>query len=167
MRPPRTTNETLGNPRTGRTFCSSSRRSSRGADVNARTHIGGRTPLRVALESDERRRHLIEPSESSKAVLAALRAAGGRDEGCAGSPSLPVYSRGRLGTSAEWRERAADGQPKCEYDLPFSVPIALNVGGMTVPGSFTAPNAEEALLLVRRAAQPRPHALCGRPRAAA
>ena len=118
----------------------------KGADVNVRTRIGGRTPLRVAKESDERPGRRIEPGESSKAVLAALRAAGGRDEGCAGAPSLPVYSRGRPETSARWRERAAGGQPGCEYDLPFSVPRALNVGAWSVPGSFTAPNAEEALL---------------------
>lgn len=115
----------------------------RGADANSRTRIGGWTPLRVAMESDDRRRHPVEPSESSEAVLAALQAAGGKDEGCDDAPELPTYAAG-------WWEgpeqRPAAVAPGCEYNLSFTVPIIFSSGGRSMAGSFTAAGAQEALL---------------------
>ena len=114
----------------------------RGADANSRTRIGGWTPLRVATESNDRRRHPVEPSESLEAVLAALRAAGGKDEGCDDAPTLPTYSAG-------WwegpRQRHSAVAPGCEYNLSFTVPYIVSAGGRSVAGSFTAAGAKEAL----------------------
>ena len=117
----------------------------RGADVNARTRIGGWSPARVAKKASDNRGRA-----SSKAVLAAIQAAGGKDEGCDDEPMLPVYS---FGTDAfSWRDRARWRQAApaqgCEYNLPFAVPHILVAGGRTVPGSFTAPGADEALQFV-------------------
>lgn len=136
----------------------------RGADANSRTRIGGWTPLRVAKESDERRRYSrlgIEPSDSSEAVLAALRAAGGKDDGCDdyglpgghaddGAPRLPLRAGGHLvgvgGLSErELREGHAAVAPGCEYNLPFTWPRGAGVARREV-GSFTAAGAKEALI---------------------
>ena len=101
----------------------------RGADVGARTRVGAWSPAWVAKASEEPRDD-IEGGASSQAVLAAIQAAGGEDEGC----DAPRY-----------RERG-DTTPGCEYNQPFAVPGAVGVGGHRVAGgSFTAPGAEEAL----------------------
>lgn len=118
-----------------------------GADVNARTRIGGWSPARVARASDERRRNGPDAGASSTAVLAAIQAAGGKDEGCDDAPMLPVYVRGSPAyweDQARWRESGAAAG--CEYNLPFAVPHVLNAGGRSVPGSFTVPGVDEALL---------------------
>ena len=114
----------------------------RGADVNARTRIGGWTPARVARKSHGR------PGRggSSSPALSALLAAGGRDEGCDNAPMFPVYAAGVRNWRSEWEQRRADPASGCEYDLPFAVPGARDAGGWKEPGSFTAPGAEEALL---------------------
>ena len=127
----------------------------RGADVRARTHVGGWTPARVAKESDERRRHPrrgLRPGESSQAVLAALEAAGGKNEGCwAGASAVPFYVLGKaqLGDKhAGWRLSAfQDDVPGCEYDMPFAMPSVAARGPREAAGSFTAPDADERLLL--------------------
>ena len=101
----------------------------RGADVGARTRVGAWSPAWVAKASEEPRDD-IEGRASSQAVLAAIQAAGGEDEGC----DAPRY-----------RQRG-DTMPGCEYNQPFAVPGAVGVGGHRVAGgSFTAPGAEEAL----------------------
>ena len=120
----------------------------RGADVNARARIGGWTPARVAKKSDGRRRQEVrlDPDAWSLGVLAALRAAGGRDEGCDHVPGVPV----RYAASGfPWRERErrhADVAPGCAYDVPLDVAGAIGSGGWEVAGSFTAPGADERLL---------------------
>lgn len=126
----------------------------RGADVHTRTRIGGWTPAVVA-------RHLPgenwpkRDSDLSKAVLAALQAAGGKEERCRRAPTPPYYFSG----PGRW-QGLGQRQPGCEYDLPFSVPSALFFGtrGMNgtvvrgvqerlpVQGAFTARGAEERLL---------------------
>ena len=113
-----------------------------GADVNARTRMGGWTPARVAAEQDE---HRPRGSVSTKAVLAAIKAAGGRDEGCDGAPSVPYYIYGSGRMYGEGLPRRA-GSPGCEYNLPFSVPFASSSGTRGVPGAFTASDADERLL---------------------
>ena len=101
----------------------------RGADVGARTRVGAWSPARVAKASEDRRDGL-EAGVSSQAVLAAIQAAGGKDEGC----DAPRYRQRR------------DATLGCEYNQPFAVPGAVGVGGHRVAGgSFTAPGAEEAL----------------------
>ena len=100
----------------------------RGADVGARTRVGAWSPARVAKASEDR--DSLESSASSQAVLAAIQAAGGKDEGC---------------DDPRYRQRG-DTTPGCEYNQPFAVPGAVGVGGHRVAGgSFTAPGAEEAL----------------------
>ena len=116
----------------------------RGADANSRTRIGGWTPLRVAMKSDDRQRHPVEPGESSEAVLAALRAAGGKDEGCDDAPKLPTYMAGRSWEDSQQRDAAV--APGCEFNLSFGVPGTVDAGGRQEAGSFTAAGAEEALL---------------------
>ena len=116
----------------------------RGADVNARTRIGGWTPARVARKSHGRRGR--GRGRSSSAALSALLAAGGRDEGCDNAPMSPVYAAGVRNWRSEWEQRRADPASGCEYDLPFAVLGASDAGGWKEPGSFTAPGAEEALL---------------------
>ena len=115
----------------------------RGADVNARTRVGGWTPVRVARESG-----------GSADVLAALQAAGGRDDGCDDAPRVPVYYRGR----PSWVDRSSPpggrqphgsaGDLECEYNIPFAVPGAVDAGSWRGgAGSFTAPGADEELLI--------------------
>ena len=117
-----------------------------GADVNARARIGGWTPVRVAKKSDGRRNDGFDPDAWSLAVLAALRAAGGRDEGCDHVPGVPVrYAASRF----SWRERErrhADVATGCAYDVPLHMAGAIGSGGWEVAGSFTAPGADERLL---------------------
>ena len=119
----------------------------RGADVDARTRVGGWTPVRVAKASDEHRhyRHYgLEPGASSKAVVAAIQAAGGKDEGCDNTPELPRIEGGRA-----WRDQGkgdAAVAPGCEYNLPFAAPGVIDAGGRRVAGSFTAPGVDEAVL---------------------
>ena len=118
----------------------------RGASVGARTRVGGWTPARVAKASDEHRRYRLEAGAASKAVLAAIEGAGGKDEGCESSPQLPAYEGGRAWQDRERQEAAV--APGCEYNLPFAVPGVVFAGGHGVAGSFTAPSADEALLFV-------------------
>ena len=118
----------------------------RGADVNARTRLGGWTPARVAKKSDGRRQEGLDPGNPSQAVLAALQAAGGEDHGCRDAPTVPGYSGGRLGSSREREQRRADAAPGCEYDLPLNAPYAITGGAWEEAGSFTAPGADERLL---------------------
>ena len=106
----------------------------RGADVNARTRIGGWTPVRVARESD-----------GSADMLAALQAAGGRDDGCDDAPTVPEYWQGGLIRSSlrERERRGAGGDPECEYTMSFAVPGVIDAGyWWGGAGSFTAPGAE-------------------------
>ena len=117
----------------------------RGANVNARTRIGGWSPARVAKESER-----AYAGASAQAVLSAIKAAGGKDEGCDDAPMLPVYYYGRDYFSwrdrMRWRETVVVAG--CEYNLPFSVPTWVSAGGRNVAGSFTAPDADEALQFV-------------------
>ena len=107
----------------------------RGADVNARTRVGGWTPVRVAGESG-----------GSADVLAALRFAGGRDDGCDDAPMVPAYRGGSRGRRMEWEQRRAEGTSEC--DMPFAVPGVVDAGSWRGgAGSFTAPGADEALLI--------------------
>ena len=122
----------------------------RGADANARTRVGGWTPARVAKESDERRRHQrwgLAPGQSSQAVLAALEAAGGRDAGCDGGSTMPVYSFGKGRRVKARAQSRGNGEPECEHDMPFMMPGAAARGPREAAGSFTAPGADERLLL--------------------
>ena len=119
----------------------------RGADVDVRTRVGGWTPVRVAKASDEHRqyRHLgLEPSASSKAVVAAIQAAGGKDEGCDNAPELPRIEGGRAWGDQEQGDAAV--APGCEYNLPFAAPGVIDAGGRRVAGSFTAPGVDETVL---------------------
>ena len=116
----------------------------RGADVGARTRVGGWSPARVAKASDGRRRYgLDDDGALSRAVRAAIQAAGGKDEGCDDAPMLPTYGGGRAWH--EPRQRDVAVAAGCEFNLSFSVPGAIDAGGRTVAGSFTAPGADEAL----------------------
>ena len=118
----------------------------RGADVGARTRVGAWSPARVVKASDEHRRYGLEAGASSQAVLAAIQAAGGKEEGCNETLLLPAYEGGRPSHYRQRRDAAV--APGCEYNLPFAVPSAIGVGGYRVAGSFTAPGADEALLFV-------------------
>ena len=128
----------------------------RGANVNARTRIGGWSPARVARENGEHN----DADASPQAVLSAIQAAGGKDEGCDDAPMLPEYHYGsRLDDQTRyWSQECLcwlirKPQPVvavgCEYNIPFSVPTAIiGVDGWNVAGSFTAPGADEALQFV-------------------
>ena len=117
----------------------------RGADVGARTRIGGWSPARVAKASDKRRRYGLEAGASSKAVQAAIQAAGGKDEACDDAPMLPAYVGGRVLSRQDREQRHAIVVPGCAYGLPFAVPGIYTAGGRSATGSFTAPGADEAL----------------------
>ena len=127
----------------------------RGANVNARTRIGGWSPARVARENGERN----DADASPQAVLAAIQAAGGKDEGCDDAPMLPVYYYGsRLDDQTRyWSQQCLCWLVRrphpvvaagCEYNIPFSVPTVIDAGGWNVAGSFTVPGADEALQFV-------------------
>ena len=115
----------------------------RGADVNARTRVGGWTPVRVARESG-----------GAADVLAALQAAGGRDDGCDDAPRVPVYVGGSpfwgdsLSPPRGWERRGSAEDAECEYNIPFAVPGVVDAGSWSgATGSFTTPGADEALLI--------------------
>lgn len=118
----------------------------RGADVGVRTRIGGWSPARVARASDQGRHQSFQSSPSSKAVHAAIQAAGGKDEGCDDAPMLPVYAGGQVLAQQDRPTRNAAVSPGCKYNLPFAVPGATHAGGRAVAGSFTRPSADEGLL---------------------
>ena len=98
----------------------------RGADVGARTRVGGWSPARVVEASDGCKCHGLEAGASSKAVRAAIQAAGGKDEGCDDAPMLPTYGGGRPGHEPQQRDVAVAAG--CEYNLPFTVPGAIDEG---------------------------------------
>ena len=111
-----------------------------GADVNARTRVGGWTPADVAVESAPR--DYDESREPLQAVLAALRAAGGKDDGCGWVESVPFYYSGYRHLETEGRRK-----PGCDYfDMPFVMPDLAAGSGRRVAGSFTAPGAAEWLV---------------------
>ena len=125
----------------------------RGADVGARTRIGGWSPARVAKASDGHRRYGLAAGASSEAVLVAIQAAGGKDEGCDDAPMLPTYVYGHV-----WRDprrHNAAVAPGCEYNLPFVVPAgaagyhydaaAGNLVEVLVDGRAQQPTGENAL----------------------
>ena len=124
----------------------------RGAGVGARTRVGGWTPARVAKASDEHRHYGLEAGAASKAVVAAIQGAGGKDEGCDDMPQLPVYIEGS--EIASWEDMVRWPRtvvpPACEYNLPFPdvLPTVIAADGRSVAGSFTAPGADEALRFV-------------------
>ena len=113
----------------------------RGADVGARTRVGGWSPARVAKLSDGHRRYGLAAGASSEAVLAAIQAAGGKDEGCDDAPMLPGYVYGHVWRDPQRHDAAV--APGCEYNLPFVAPAGA--AGYSVAGSFTVPDANEAL----------------------
>ena len=115
----------------------------RGADVNARTRIGGWTPARLAKESEELRSRWRDGDPgASPAMREALRAAGGRDEGCDGAPMVPFYFHSDL--PGERVLRRVDSPSGCEYGMPAIVkPGRVH---RRVAGSFTSPGAHEQLL---------------------
>ena len=113
----------------------------RGAQVNARTRIGGWTPMRVVGLSGQYFDHL-----DLKALTVALRDAGGKEKGCEDAPRVPVYSGGHAHWPSERQGLAAASAPECEHAIPFSVPSVMDTGAWTVAGSFTAPDANERLL---------------------
>ena len=139
----------------------------RGADVNARTRIGGRTPADLAGIGDARGREgrPRADSASARAVLAALRAASGEDGGCAGARQVPVHDQRRRHAAAGPAEFAEQGgkteggktgeeqgatvRGGCEYDMPLIAPSVPYARGWNqrAAGSFTAPDADEHLLL--------------------
>ena len=115
----------------------------RGADVNARTRIGGWTPARVAKESEERLESWGDGGlGASPAMREALRAAGGRDEGCDGAPMVPFYFHSDM--PGQRVLRRADSPTGCEYGMPAVIgPGRIH---RRVAGSFTSPGADEQLL---------------------
>ena len=105
-----------------------------GADVNARTNLGGWTPLHVA----EKR------GEDALEAIDVLRAAGGvtmRNEGVA---YLPVFGGGRdFGRDLLEEEMAYDGIHEALFAMPI---LGGSGGGREVRGSFTARGVEERLV---------------------
>ena len=110
------------------------------ADVNARTRVGGWTPADVAMRNAPR--DYDESREPLQAVLAALRAAGGKDDGCGWVELVPFYYTGYRHTEEERRRK-----PGCDYfDMPFVMPDLAAGSGWRVAGSFTASGAAEWLV---------------------
>ena len=140
----------------------------RGADVNARAHAGGWTPLRVAKKSDGWRQNgetgecvvdrqhcpllptKYKPGDGANwsiVVQNALRAAGGRDEGCDDGPAVPSYTLGSEWIPEEEQERRRAGvAAPCQFDMPLAAAGAMSRGRQIARGSFTAPGADERLL---------------------
>ena len=110
-----------------------------GADVQARTRVGGWTPMYVARENAPR--DYDEFREPLQAVLAALRAAGGEDDDCGWTKLVPYYYAGGVRSS----KGANAGKPGC-FNMPFIMPDFAAGSHTRVPASFTAPGAMEWLV---------------------
>ena len=119
----------------------------RGANVNAKAHAGGWTPLRVVKKSDGWQQNGPNAGANAIVVRDSLQAAGGRDEGCDDGPQVPDYVVGveLLPEEEEERRRAGVAAP-CQFDMPLAKGGAMGHGGQLVRGSFTAPGANERLL---------------------
>lgn len=110
-----------------------------GADVQARTRVGGWTPMYVARKNAPR--DYDEFREPLQAVLAALRAAGGEDDDCGWTKLVPYYYAGGVRSS----KGANAGKPGC-FNMPFIMPDFAAGSHTRVPASFTAPGAMEWLV---------------------